>query len=191
MRSTISFICLCLVFICCKNTNAQKIKNDWEKLGINGKVKTMRIKLYATNKNGDTTSIRKDGPRLSQVIKFNERGFMTEEISNPPVDGISPRIFKYDSVDRKIVVELFMNKSLRASIKYKYDGYNLIEMVPIYADGRSGELVKYEYNKVGAKIKKTIQKPEGYINYIVKYDDDGNITERVIYDNHNSIIKQY
>lgn len=66
----------------CKNINKNKIINDWEMLGINGKVRSFQLISYSKDKEQENSDFGE-----STSIVFNEEGYITTVIPASNFEG--------------------------------------------------------------------------------------------------------
>lgn len=193
-----------------------KEKNDLEKQGIKGKVKSLTISTFkAKLKIG---KVRKGDLVERLDFKFDSAGNMVEEIQyspnlqfkmtfkydtkNRPIEdclykadgGISERtIFKYDSEGYKIEEDhLGINNSLKFKGIFKNDSKgNLIEEDSYDSSGKMEYKSVIKWDDKGNPIENYHYKRDSLFEKITYgYDEKNQMTEKVYYDKNNKITRK-
>ena len=143
-----------MVFLSCKE---KKAANDWGKLDLHGKVKTLIERDYIL----DTTGNNKGKHlRWTEITIFNIKGQITERIKlDEKGDTQIKSMTLYDNKDRVSHQTTFITDELTLTTKYIYDTLHFTSVARSYKDSVAEEYIAlYKYNTkwVITEVKKTI-----------------------------------
>lgn len=212
-KRTTFLIAVIFLFSCSGSHTGKKLNNDWTKMNLKGKVKTIierafgNERTYTFNTDGNLTELF-NGTATAEVsmekmvFKFDEKGLTTECIVYNPNGSLQGRaLYKYDS-DGYRTEEAGYSYDPQNKEKYQgkkiftYDAeMNMIREDTYKPDNSPGETTTYNYDDNGYLIE------EKNGNHIIKYknDDKGNPievtlegTERCLYtyDKNNNWIRK-
>ena len=186
-KSFILYISTLFLVLGCNNEQINE-NNTLEKLGLNGKVKSIKIVIYGfIDKNDDGTILENEKVNQYKTFtSFNTNGNEIERIKyNRDGSLDSKDINKYDDRGNRIelVVSDFKN-DIEVKFLEKYDlKGNKIEQKCFNKKGElfSKEIIKNNIN--GFKVERKVFNKKGENNYIelFNYDDLGNKIERKVY----------
>jgi len=161
------------------------IKNDWNKLGLHGKVKKIIIQKYKYHPQLEQNKTSNDKPVESSVelVRFNKNGFEYVD-GKKNVYGIkSSYFYKYKLNKSNKIKGIYRSfNSKKDSIMYYYSDECMVDSVhKYYANGNLKYRSIYSYKDGIVKRKKVISyAEEGYKRNIVhiNYNKSGQKTEQ-------------
>ncbi|PQJ11519.1 hypothetical protein CJD36_006870 [Flavipsychrobacter stenotrophus] len=174
----LSIIIICLFFFSCKE---KKADNDWGKMDLHGKVKTLVEKDYML----DTTGSNKGKHlRWTKTFKFNLNGLLIE---NEQLDEKNKSMFRYTytyGAANRIREERGYADNVMATTRYTYDTINHTTLKNFFPFDGSSILIqaKYQYNKGGQLLSTIMSIPASapdtglkiMSNEVFVYDKKGN-----------------
>jgi len=164
---------------------AQNSKTDWEKDGLNGKVKSWEKTMYeAVDKYGE---IVKEENLNGNLKKYDYNGNLIESASFSRGKISSSAHYKYD--DKGILIEKIRYRSdgsLYDKDSYKYDDQeNCIEIITYeYSEGLSYKR-SFKYDDKGNTVEQYHYYSDGSLSmkWIFRYDEQGNCIEVIQFEN--------
>lgn len=167
-----------------RQANVINIKNDWDDLKLNGRVKS--ITTFTYNARGIFEDAQKEGELVSKrTILFNEGGNMVE--ASDELFGVLSyqSTCKYNDQNQKIEqLRIYFSGGSNLVYKdvYRYDKYgNLVEEKSLRSNNEISKVELYEYDKRNNLIQK---KELGNTNNIKR-------KETFKYDQKNILIESY
>ena len=181
-KTVIFFFIFSIFFLQCHAQ--EKVKNDVQNLGIQGKVHSVKEIMYqALNKSG---GIQKGKERENTFRTFNENLNINEEISYDSTETIWNRnIYKYDAsgnLTEKTSFKRGGKLTSKSIINYDKNG-NMIEQIWYDSDLKVSGSSTYKYDKSNKKILEKIFQPKNQLKSktTFKYDTKGNKCEEIFY----------
>lgn len=193
MKIYLLFFTTILSLVSIGQLNIKKGANDWNKLNLKGKVKSITEKAtgnltYKDPSTGKVTSIKID--ETTEPYLFDKRGFKTKSIIEGDPD--MSKTFEYDEKERLIKDNIYTKKNLLRYNTYNYDENGLLIEIKSYLHYRETSIkdsnyrldlktiILNDYN--GYRIKDWEydgDKIRGIVLY--KNDSNGNVIERNIF----------
>lgn len=185
MRKIIVFLGL-LFFSLASCSQTPIKKSDWEEMGLRGKVKSLKYRIYKVYIDDKTVSRKNKIKKLLEdtgsTLFFDKKGYITEHI-----DDIGTKVpLIYDYKQRTITIRYPEVLPITEINKYDLQG-NKIEEAINYGKTWATEEYMLTYNDAKQVVERIIKngmmvnskKEEGYLSekYNYKYDSKGRVVE--------------
>ena len=187
MRKIIVFLGLLFFSLVSCNQGSIK-KSDWEEMGLHGKVKSLKYRIYEDYVDDKTESreneIKKLLENTGSTLFFDKKGYITEYVDHM---GIKVPLI-YDYKQRTVTMKYAEDTSFSITKISKYDLQgNKIEEAMGYRNTWTTEEYTLTYNDAKQVVERIIKngmmvnskKEEGYLSekYNYKYDSKGRVVE--------------
>ena len=187
MRKIIVFLGLLFFSLVSCNQGSIK-KSDWEEMGLHGKVKSLKYRIYEDYVDDKTESreneIKKLLENTGSTLFFDKKGYITEYVDHM---GIKVPLI-YDYKQRTVTMKYAEDTSFSITKINKYDLQgNKIEEAMGYRNTWTTEEHMLTYNDAKQVVERIIKngmmvnskKEEGYLSekYNYKYDSKGRVVE--------------
>ena len=187
MRKIIVFLGL-LFFSLASCSQTPIKKSDWEEMGLRGKVKSLKYRIYKDYVDDKTESreneIKKLLENTGSTLFFDKKGYITEYVDHM---GIKVPLI-YDYKQRTVTMKYAEDTSFSITKINKYDLQgNKIEEAMGYRNTWTTEEHMLTYNDAKQVVERIIKngmmvnskKEEGYLSekYNYKYDSKGRVVE--------------
>ncbi len=176
-------VSLNLLLSCSNEKPESKVKNDLDKVGLKGKIKTLNETEYqASDKFGD---IQKGNIQYKFITIYNESGNTLEwRMYDSDGNQYSKVIYEYDNNRKIIEKKQFHEENINSRTTYKYDEKGMkIESDDYKSDGSLESKYLFSYDEQGniSEMKHYDKAGNLVSNNIGKYDENGSIIETTYY----------
>ena len=204
MKNTLLFVVLLLMLLnACSGGQTQTKRTDWDKDNLNGKVKSVKHKLYEDDSYIETTEYNENGYRVkytpkSDLItnKYDDKGNVTETTCYDSEGNMAWKyIYKYDKNDNELEWSSYESDgSLSSKIVREYDNRgNKIESRLYGPKNKEVSKSIYKYDEKNNMIECIRDSRKRENKEIYEYDNNGNCIEciRYFYGNESKDIYEY
>lgn len=189
------FVCggACLFSACNTNNTSQKtdentsIATDWERNNLKGKVKSIKMTIYATNNTNGRMNVDEydEDEYPIHTIHYNTDGFITHEVYyNAKEEWMMKIKNTYNEKHRLIETEtLYKDEAQPHYERSTYNNHNDVHQVVVYNPDKTTDTISYQYEQLpnGEKITQLNDFYKSFSKIERLYDKRGLLTKETAY----------